>query len=432
MRQIQLINVKHLRWAFMSIQRKEISSVFTPRNESVNLDMYVERPELEKELLRSVKGSMNTLVSGESGNGKSWLYKKVLESEKINYVITNCANASRFGSLTTAIYKAVIPAGIASKTSYSETKKAGVSALAFEAGLEHEGAFEISQDEPLLTSFRWLARKSHGNPSIIVLDNLESIFSNTKLMQEIADIIILLDDSQYAAFSTKFLIVGLPCDVIEYFSKSKNSTSVANRIEEIRTVTGLSPNQVEEIITKGLIGALQIKLSPAQLNEISKHVHHITMGVAQRVHEYCEKLAYKIEDNNWGYETNLLHLADIDWLLIGLKQSYSVIEHSLNSRTTSISRRNQVIYSIGKIAKHQFDSNDIIKIINKEFPSTIPETNMGIGSILTTLSTGTSPLLKRNKKINSYQVLDPRYVMCIRIMLKKNHDEKLEKLAFKR
>lgn len=416
----------------MSIQRKEISKVFTPRNENVNLDMYVARPELEKELLRSIKGSMNTLVSGESGNGKSWLYKKVLESEKINYVITNCANASRLGSLTDAIYKAVIPAGVASKTGFSESKKAGVSAFAFEGGLEHEAEFEISQDEPLLASFRWLSKKSHGNLSIIVLDNFETIFNDAKLMQEIADIIILLDDSQYAAFNTKFLIVGLPCDVIEYFSKSKNSTSVANRIEEIRTVTGLSPNQAEEIITKGLIGALQIKLSPTQLDEISKHVHHITMGVAQRVHEYCEKLAYKIKDNDWTYETKLLHLVDIDWLLIGLKQSYSVIEHSLNSRSTTISRRNQVIYSIGKISKHQFDSNDINKIIHKEFPSTIPETNMGIGSILTTLSTGGTPLLKRNPKTNSYQVLDPRYVMCIRVMLQKNHDGKLEKLAFKR
>lgn len=410
---------------FMSNQRKEISSVFTPRNENVNLDMYVARPELEKELLRSIKGSMNTLVSGESGNGKSWLYKKVLASENTNFVITNCANASRLGSLTKAIYKAVIPAGVASKTGYSEGKKAKASALLFEGEIEHDAEFEISQDEPLLASFRWLSKKSHCNLSIIVLDNFETIFNDAKLMQEIADIIILLDDSQYAAFNTKFLIVGLPCDVIEYFSKSKNSTSVANRIEEVRTVTGLSPNQVEQIITKGLVGALQIKLTSIQFDEISKHVHHITMGVAQRVQEYCEKLAYKIEDNKWAYETSLLHLTDIDWLSIGLKQSYSVVEHSLNSRTTSISRRNQVIYSIGKIVKHQFDSNDITKIINKEFPSTIPETNMGIGSILTTLSGGATPLLRRNRKINSYQVIDPRYVMCIRVMLKKNHDEKL-------
>lgn len=115
----------------MTADRQEISSVFTPRNESVNLEMYVERPELEKELLRSIKGSMNTFISGESGNGKSWLYKKVLESKKINYVIANCANASRLGSLTDAIFKAVVPAGVASKTTYSENKKAGVSAVVF-------------------------------------------------------------------------------------------------------------------------------------------------------------------------------------------------------------------------------------------------------------------------------------------------------------
>lgn len=416
----------------MSADRQEISSVFTPRNENVNLAMYITRPELEKELLRSIKGSMNTLISGESGNGKSWLYKKVLGAEKINFVITNCANASRFGSLTDAIFKAVIPAGVASKTAYSENKKAGVNVAIFEGGLEHTDEFEINQQEPLLSAFQWLHKKSHSRPSIIVLDNFETIFGNNQLLQEIADILILLDDAQYAAFKTKFLIVGLPCDVIEYFSKSKNSTSVANRIEEIRPVTGLSHNQVDEIIARGFVGALKIKLSPSQLAEISKHVHHVTMGVAQRVHEYCEKLAYNIQDNNWLYEPKLLPLSDHQWLMIGLKQAYSVVENHLNSRDTAIARRNQVIFSIGKINAHQFDSGDIEKIIHKEFPATIPETNMGIGSILTGLSTSQSPLLKRNTKANTYQVLDPRYVMCIRVILQKDSDGKVVKLTFKR
>ncbi len=416
----------------MNAYRKEITSVFTPRSEDVNLEMYVERPELEKELVRSIIGSMNTLISGESGNGKSWLYKKVLASEKINYVIANCANASRLGSLTDAIFKTVIPPGVASKKAYSENKKAGVNVFAFEGGLEHTDEFEVNQQEPLLSSFQWLYKKSHGRLSIIVLDNFETIFKNDKLLQEVADILILLDDAQYAKFKTKFLIVGLPCDVIEYFSRSKNSTSVANRIEEIRNVTGLSRNQVDKIVTKGFVGALQIKLSPTQLDEISKHVHHVTMGVAQRVHEYCEKLAYKIYDNKWVYDSSLLHVADYEWLRIGLKQSYSVVEHHLNSRDTSIARRNQVIYSIGKVTAHQFDSGDIVKIIHKEFPSTIPETNMGIGSILTGLSTSSSPLLKRNSKMNTYQVLDPRYVMAIRVILQKDAAGRVAKLSFKR
>ena len=412
--------------------RKEISSVFTPRSEDVNLEMYVSRPELEKDLIRSIRGSMNTLIAGESGNGKSWLYKKVLASEKVNYVIANCANASRFGSLTEAIYQSAIPPGTANKTGYSEQKKAGVKAVVFEGGLEHKADYQLSQKEPLLSVFELLYEKSRGNQSIIVLDNLESIFHNNKLMYEIADILILLDDSQYAKFKTKFLIVGVPNGVIEYFSRTKNIESVANRIEELRNVTGLSPNQAEEVIAKGLIGALKIKLSPAQLSEISKHVHHVTMGVAQRIHEYCEKLAFKISDNNWTYDSSLLHLTDYDWLCIGLRKSYSVVEPHLNSRNTVIARKNQVIYSIGKVNSHQFDSNAIEKIIKREFPSTIPETNMGIGHILTELSTTNTPLLKRNSKTNTYQVLDPRYVMCIRVMLIKDPENKVVKLAFKR
>ena len=147
----------------MSNQRKDISKVFTPRSENVNLEMYVKRPELENELLRSIKGSMNTLISGESGNGKSWLYKKVIEGEDINFAIANCANASRFSSLTNAIYQSIIPTGSAAKTGYAETKKAEVKAVVFDGSLEHKAEFKINGIEPLLESFqRW--RRKTGQP----------------------------------------------------------------------------------------------------------------------------------------------------------------------------------------------------------------------------------------------------------------------------
>lgn len=44
--------------------------------------MYVNRPDLEKQLIRSLRKNIHTFLFGESGNGKSWLFQNVLNKEK--------------------------------------------------------------------------------------------------------------------------------------------------------------------------------------------------------------------------------------------------------------------------------------------------------------------------------------------------------------
>jgi len=100
-----------------------ISDVFTPRSAEVNLRMYVPRIALETALLDSLKGSMHTLIFGEIGNGKSWLYKKVLDQARITYAIANCGSASRKKSLTEEIRSVLIAEGAVQKTGYNETKR---------------------------------------------------------------------------------------------------------------------------------------------------------------------------------------------------------------------------------------------------------------------------------------------------------------------
>ena len=414
------------------MSRPEINSVFTPRSAEINTQMYVERPDLEKALLRAIRGSMHPLVFGESGYGKSWLYKQVLERNTIPFIVANCANASRIGSITQEICSRSIMPGTATRTGYSEDKSASIKAPIAEAGLKHQSQYTLSQAEPLITAFQQLSQAPHKG-AVVVLDNLESIFDHKELMNELADLIILLDDEKYAKYKVKFLIVGVPNGVLEYFSKAKNMESVSNRIEELPKVEGLDIAQVGQLVSKGFIDQLQLKISQNQIIELARRIFHVTMGVAQRVHEYCEKLAYAIEENDWKYSFSLCEIAEHDWLLIGLRQSYAVVERHLNSRETAIARRNQVIYCIGKINSHQFDSGRIEGLIRKEFPESIPSTNMGVGSILSELANSEQPLLKKNDKTNEYSVVDPRYVMCIRVVLQNDKStNKVIKRQFKK
>lgn len=407
--------------------RSEITDVFTPRHPTVNSSMYVERKQLETALIRSIKGSMHSFLFGESGNGKSWLYKKAFNDKKVTYVVANCANASIKDSVIEEIYSVCQEAGKSIKTGYTETKKAEL----LGAGLAHEGDYEIIQEDKLLTSFKKLHQKANKKRAVIVLDNVETIFDNEKLMGELSDVIILLDDARYAQYNVKFLLVGVPHEVMQYFSSAKNSSSVANRIEELYRVAGLDYPQVRLFVRKGLEEFLDVLMTKEQAKVLSRHIFDITLGVPQRIHEYCSSLAYEIEDNGWIYEENLIDVADHRWLTKGLRGCYTIIDSHLNSDETSDGRRNQVIYSLARITTHQLDTTGVGGIISEEFPNTAPESNSGIGQVLANLSKGENPILKRISNSGGYVVTDPRHLMCIKVMLYKDVvTEKVRKKRF--
>ena len=158
--------------------RPQVNQVFTPRRTEVNRDIYIDRPDLEKELRRSLQGSLNTIVYGESGSGKSWLFKKVL-SDLGSYVATaNCANALRFKSLTKEIQDVAGLEEPKRLASQEEEMTASANALFAEGGLTSKRHYEIAQGDPLLECFSAVRRSAGNAPAVLVIDNLEMIWGS--------------------------------------------------------------------------------------------------------------------------------------------------------------------------------------------------------------------------------------------------------------
>ena len=410
--------------------RKDIEDVFTPRNPEVNNGMYIQRISLEKELLRSIKGSMHSFLFGESGTGKSWLYKKLFADENIDYVVANCSNANRNGSIEEEIYSVCVKDGKAIETGYSKTKKGGVK-LGGTAEISKKRDFTVKERDVLEYSFQELAKNSRSKPAVIVFDNLEMIFKSEALMSELSNIIILLDDARYAKHNIKFLIVGVPNQVLQYFSSIENPSSVGNRIQELSRVQGLDLPQVNELVEKGFTKYLKVDIPENDRLKLAEDVFNLTLGVPLRVHEYCVSIAYEIKDNGWKYNPDCLDAASYAWLRDGLRENYSIIEKYLNSEGTTYGRRNQVIYAIGKTTSHEFDTSTIGNIVSREFVHSAPERNSGIGRILSSLTKGDKPIIRREGNSNSFVVTDPRHLMCIRAMLyKEEESDKVIKKVF--
>jgi len=406
-------------FSFRESSRPKVNQVFTPRRTEVNREIYVDRLDLEKALNRALDGSLHAIIFGESGSGKSWLYKKVLSDLGAKVATANCANASRLGSLTEEIKHVVAGEEPRKLSEQTEEMNAAVKAVVAEGGLKSSRKYLFSEADPFLDCVRILREDAGNSPAVLVIDNLEMIFGSTKLMNELASLIILLDDERYAKYRVKLLIVGVPRDAKRYLSKAH--ASVGNRLTEVPEVSSLSSQQVKSLVQTGFVELLRVDISPDMLSRVQDHVHEITMGYAQPVQEYCEQLGYILEDNNWKIEPEHLKLADLAWLKQGLSQASGLVDEWMNKRETKAGRRNQVLYVLSKLKQKTFHVNDIETQLRNEFAaSTKPEQNLAVDQILSEMSKGQNAILKRTMREASYEFRDAKFAMALKTSLIKD------------
>lgn len=409
-------------------KRHSIAEVFTPRRNEVNKDIYVDRVDHEKDLRRSVQGSLHAIVFGESGSGKSWLYKKVLSDLGAYVVVANCANALRFGSFSQEVAQVLARLAPEKLTSRSEEIDAQLKAVFAEGGAASTRNYEQAEVDPLLACFKELRTTAGKRDAVLVVENLELIFGSNELMDELAAIITLLDDTHYAKHQIKILIVGTPSHIKDYFSNAV--ASVANRLTEVPEISSLSETEVDKLVEKGFVELLAVDFEPGLLSSWQRHIATVTMGFAQHVQEYCEQLAFALEDNNWQPTAELLEKADSEWLKRGLSQAAAAIAPLMNERETRLGRRNQVLFALGKIPKKVFHVSEVEAVLRSEFPLSTAHTTLAVGQILTELASGDTSVIKRSAKGPTYEFRDARFAMALRVLLRKaDGKERVEKVS---
>lgn len=410
------------------LARPEIETVFKSRNHEVNDLIYVHRPTLEQALQTSLRGSLHTIIFGESGSGKSWLYKKTLRQTQAKFVVVNCGKAAMSKSIAKEILAVVKPPMVAKVVGYTETQGAGVSVVGFKAKVDHQKSFAYDDLDPLFEAYSLLKDRSGGAPSFVVLDNLELVFQSVELMDELANILTLLDDTNYASFQVRFLLVGTRREIRDYFQTTKNLPTVANRLTSIPEVANLSDSQVFDLLKKGFVDLLKVEIGDVLLTQWSQHVKTVTLGNPAAIHQYCAHLASLVKNHDWTPALSQVADADAVWLAGMLKPAYDNIETLLNEKHTEIQRRNQVLFSLSKMTKSAFDYVEIQNMVKTEFPSTT-KNNMNIAQVLSELANRGNPIIKKSStKGQSYEFTQPSYLMALRAMLSKNKLEKVEKL----
>lgn len=402
--------------------RHRVSEVFTPRRTEVNRELYIDRPDLETALRRAFEGTKHVVVHGESGSGKSWLFKKVLSDLGAHYVIASAANALRYGSLTLAISRAVNPPHQPQLVGIEETKEAALKIPVAEAGLGSTRQYTVDTGDPLAKAFAQLRKDAGKRVAVLVLDNLEFIVSNEGLMEELASIITVLDDEAFREFNVKILMVGVPSVIRDYFHRTPARQSVTNRLSEVPEVSSLTREQVEALIEKGFLDLLKVEVSEDDLRLWKRHINEVTLGYAQAVQEYCEKLAYIVEEAEYKGDSEQLQYADADWLTDGINSAQVSVAERMNERETRVGRRNQVLYVLGRLPLHRFGVAEIEAIVRDEFRDSSEGKTLAIGQILADLATEPNAIIKQAAGGGGYEFRDARTAMALRVMLRREDD----------
>lgn len=285
--------------------------------------------------------------------------------------------------------------------------------------------YAFTPGDSVMECFAAMRAEAGSRVAVLVIDNLEMIFKSTERMEELASILTLLDDARYAEFAVKLLVVGVPADVRTYLAAT--NSSVANRVQEISEVSSLAEAQVDILVKKGFVDLLKVSITPEVLAEWQKHIFFVTMGFAQPVQEYCEQLGYIAEDTGWIGSVDQLAEADDKWFKMSLNKAGIVIANRMNERETRAGRRNQVLYSLGKLASRQFSVAEVESLVRQEFPQGTVDTTLAVGQILAELVTGEDTLISRSTKSANYEFRDAKYAMALRVLLIK--DPKTEKVG---
>ena len=412
----------------MQFNLSKPEDIFTPRNAKVHPQMYVHRPHLESQLRDALKSTKHIIIFGESGNGKSWLYKKVFQDTKTSYATINLANASRLGSLNAAMANKIARSAQNVEIGSTVDFEGGV----MPGGIGAKGKVSTNYRKEMEEPFEALLKKNKGissKQSVVVLDNFESISDNKALLKELSDIIVLLDDEDYAQYNCKVCIVGVPADIREYLSEQPHAAAVATRISEIEEVARMTENEARSLLEHGF-KLLRLQFPQGDVGEeVILRLLHVSDRIALELQELGLLVSLRARENEGVIERLVIEDAIAGWIKKYHSAACMAIEARMSRRESTRGRRSQILYCLGKIETHDFWATDLAAMVRAEFPNSADWLPLEFRGIFDSLLIGSNPIVKRVARSDAFRIASAKYRMAIRSLLGKAADGSVYKFS---
>lgn len=285
-------------------------------------------------------------------------------------------------------------------------------------GAEHVNKSEWRTYSPspfhqICTILRTRAASRHA---VLVFENFEQICQKPDLVSEIASILVLCDDDAIASKNIRVLIVGASDEMRKLISAYPNATTIANRLLELPEVSRLSITDSKALLRRGLVEKLGLAFDGSE-DELLSRIAFTADGTAQHIHEIGLHVANQAIETASKISSGIVRQAERDWINESLTTDVNIIESQMNSKSTKIGRKNQVLYALGQTESDTFSANDVEDLIRQIFNGSNEDQKINAGAIMAEFSKAVNPLIKKSASGEAYRFVSPKYRTCLRIML---------------
>ncbi|HBJ2623372.1 TPA: AAA family ATPase [Clostridium botulinum] len=402
----------------------EPNEIFNPRGQ-YDEKMYISRPKYEGKLKNALLNDMCILVHGQSGTGKTWLTRSVLEKERYYYKAINLALASNYKSIYDCFKNTMVRENWQIRTKYTEGKNAGIGITGVATGgINHLDEYNTSVDYFMeFLKFMKYRDRAKFKKRYIVFENFECIIGNDILIKELTNLITIIDDDEVAKYNTNFIIIGATKDIHKYFSTLPNINTIENRIYELPEVSTLTTLQAFSLVERGF-KKLEIEFENNDLLEFyKKEITKATGGIPQRLQELCLQISLICKENDWTAKREYIEEAKKEWITTSLNKNYVSMTRMLDYDEKSNSLKNKVLYCVAQKDNMTFKNSEVNIDLKNEFMDLADVEDIDSGNILEEFCTSNPPLLEKVEYTNEYSFVDFKYALCLRTMLYKNENE---------
>lgn len=398
--------------------RKSPEDVFTPRSAHVNSAMYINRPKHEAALRRAIRTGYNIVIFGDSGCGKSWLYKKIFNDDDVYFSVLDFRDCKAEDDIDLEILDVL--SDYIEWESFERSEKKSFDFKPHRMGVGAEGEdkskkLESSAYFKLLNAIRTEAK---NRKAFLVFENLEYALDKPDVVERIRSMLLGLDDVRAGAFNVQICLVGVPSEIKDILSDGNRFQTISNRVYEIPEVGILERKSVDLLATRGLEQELEFTFESKSFC-LSK-IAFVTYQTPQYVHDVCLHVAFRAEDSLNTINPDTIDDAVEDWIMSKSGQSLEFIRSLVLYDQTQRQAKAKIIYAISRLNKHYFSSRDVNEVLRQQFPKSLGKRNIQTLRYLRSMSGGNDKLLKCDTERLLFRVSTPYLRSSLRICLKKD------------
>lgn len=400
----------------LKLRQKYPEEVFTPRSAEVNPTMYINRPELEASLGRAIRTGYHVVIYGDSGCGKSWLYKKVFKDQNIFYSTLDFSGAITGDDVDLQILELV--------SEFDEWKEKGKEASGggqfTPGGVGLKGdlkrTWEKVEQSPLAQLLEEMRREAGRKKTFLVLENIEHILDKPEVVGKVQNMLLALDDPKLGKHKVRLCLVGVPAEIKEVLTAGNKYQTISNRVVEIPEVDRLSKEGVGMLVQRGL--EQQLDFTIVSKPYCTSQISFISDRVPQYVHDICLHTALVAEDNLLKVTPDVVEIAFDNWVESNARQSYEFICDCLEKKGPVSDANARVVFAVARCEHRRFRAAEIEGLVRENFPRSTGGKRLQVLRMLRQLSSGEDRLLKCDDAKHNFRLATPKLRSVLRATLK--------------